>query len=138
MLRLLLGLFKGGVIGAAIGYGADALNLGGGFHWISYGLIGVAIGFLVGKPFWGHLRDRGGTIFTPIIKGIVGYAITIGIYAIVAKAWGGFDLELAEESRKIYDWQPIFGAFVGMIYGAFVELDDSSDEKRPKPNQLRN
>lgn len=137
MLRLLLGLFKGGLIGGAIGYAAYALNLDGGMHWLSYGLIGLAIGFLVGKPFWGHLRDRGGTIFTPIIKGIVGYGITVGIYALVAKAWGGFDLELAEETRKIYNWQPIFGAFVGMLYGAFVELDDASDETNSKTKQLR-
>ena len=126
VLRLVIGLLKGAAIGGAVGYGAFALDLRGGMHWLSYGLVGLLVGLLVGKPFWSHLRDKGGTIFTPIVKGIVGYGIAVGIYAIVAKAWGGFDLQLADEGRKVYDWQHIMGAFVGGLYGAFVEIDDAS------------
>ncbi len=132
MFKLLLGAIKGGVIGGAIGYGAYALRLDGGMHWLVYGLIGFAIGLLVGKPFWTHLRERKGTIITPIVKSIFGYGITVGIFALVAKAWGGFDLDLMDETRKIYDWQPIFGAFLGALYGAFVEIDDASDGDEPK------
>lgn len=127
VLRILLGLLKGAVIGGGIGYAAFALDLRGGMHWLSYGLVGALVGLLVGKPFWAHLRERGATIFTPILKAIVGYGIAVGLYAIVAKAWGGFDLTIADESRNIYDWQHIMGAAIGGLYGAFVELDDAPD-----------
>lgn len=131
MLRLLLGLIKGGVLGGVIGYGAFAMRLHGVMNWITYGLIGVAVGFLVGKPVWAHLRAKGGTIFTPLLKAIFGFGITCGIYALVAKVWGGFDLEIAGETRRIYDWQYIMGPMVGAIYGAFVELDDAGDPTPP-------
>ena len=134
VLRLLLGLLKGGVLGGAVGYGAFALDLRGGMHWLSYGLIGVIVGLLVGKPIWSHLRERGGTVFTPILKAIVGYGITVGVFAIVAKAWGGFDLEISGETRPIYDWQYLMGAFVGGIYGAFVQMDDAPEaQAKTKP-----
>ena len=135
--RLILGLLKGAFLGGAIGYGAFTLNLGGALHWVSYGLIGVVVGFLVGKPFWSHLRERGGTIFTPLLKGIVGYGIAVGIYAIVAKGWGGFDLEIAGETRRIYDWQHIMGAFIGAIYGGFVELDDAPESPPASKDKLQ-
>ena len=53
------------------------------------------------------------------------------IYAIVAKAWGGMDISFQDETRNLYDWQPLFGAIVGALYGAFVEADDapSKDSK---------
>jgi hypothetical protein len=128
VLRLLLGLVKGAVLGGAVGYGAYALDLRGGMHWISYGLVGVIVGFFVGTPIWKHLSNKSGTIFTPILKAVVGFGFAAGIYALVAKAWGGFDLEIAGESRHVYDWQYIMGAVVGALYGAFVELDDAPDK----------
>lgn len=128
-----MGLLKGAVIGGGVGYAAFALNLRGGMHWVSYGLVGAMVGLLVGKPFWAHMRERGSTFVTPVLKAIVGYGIAVGLFAIVAKAWGGFDLEIADESRRIYDWQHIMGAAVGAVYGAFVELDDASDAE---PKQL--
>ena len=136
MLRLIIGLVKGIAIGGAVGYGAYALNLRGGFHWLSYGLVGALVGFLVGQPFWAHLRDRSSTIVTPILKAIVGGGIAVGMYAIIAKAWGGFDLSLADETRRIYDWQHITGAVIGGLYGAFVEFDDAADAP-PKAKELK-
>lgn len=135
MLRLILGLVKGLVIGGAVGYGAFALNMRGGLNWLTFALVGALVGFLVGQPFWAHLRDRSSTIFTPILKAVVGGGIAVGMYAIVAKAWGGFDLSIADETRRIYDWQHIMGAAIGGLYGAFVELDDAADAP-PKPKEL--
>ncbi len=134
MLRLILGLVKGVVIGGAIGYGAFALNMRGGLNWLTFALVGGMVGMLVGQPIWAHLRNPTSTIFTPILKAIVGGGIAVGMYAIVAKAWGGFDLSLAEETRRIYDWQHIMGAAIGGLYGAFVELDDAADAL-PKPTE---
>ena len=66
-----------------------------------------------------------------VLKGIFGFLVGIGIYAIVAKAWGGMDISFQDETRNLYDWQPLFGAIVGALYGAFVEADDapSKDSK---------
>lgn len=101
--------------------------------WLTYGLVGALVGAFVGRPLWSHLRDRTSTVVTPILKAIVGGLIAIGMYAIVAKAWGGFDLTMEGETRKIFEWQHIMGAAIGAIYGAFVEIDDASDEtKTPK------
>jgi hypothetical protein len=126
VLRLLLGLVKGGVLGAAVGYGAYAADLAGGFHWVTYGVIGALVGLVVGRPVWSHLRDRSGTIWTPILKSMVGFGVAVGIYALVAKVWGGVELPLfAGETRLLQDWQFLFGGAVGALYGAFVELDDA-------------
>jgi hypothetical protein len=123
--RLILGLLKGGLIGGGVGYGAYALGLGGGFHWVTYGLVGALVGLLCGRPLWSHLRDKSSTMWTAILKTVVGYGIGVGLYAAVAKGWGGFDLELMGESRNVIDWTFILGGAIGALYGAFVEIDDA-------------
>lgn len=125
MLRLLLGFFKGLVIGGAIGYGAYYLDLGGIFHWVTYGVIGALVGLLVGRPVWSHLLDRSSTAWTALLKGIVGYGVGVGLFALAAKVWGGFDLAIAEETRILHDWQFVLGGAIGALYGAFVEVDDA-------------
>lgn len=133
MLRLLLGLVKGLIIGGAVGYGAYYLGLGGGFHWITYGIIGALVGLLVGRPIWSHIADKQSTTWTAVLKGMFGFGIGVGLYALVAKAWGGFDLSLAEETRNIVDWQFVLGGAIGAVYGAFVELDDAPAKKAKVP-----
>ena len=125
MLRLLLGLLKGGVIGGGVGYGAYALGLGGGFHWITYGVVGALVGLLVGRPIWSHLLDKGSTSWTAIIKGMFGFGVGVGLYALAAKVWGGFELSLMDETRLTHDWQFVMGGAIGALYGAFVEVDDA-------------
>lgn len=129
MLRLLLGLLKGGVIGGAVGYGAYALGLGGAFHWITYGVVGALVGLLVGRPVWSHLLDKGSTSWTAIIKGMFGFGVGVGLYALAAKVWGGFELSLMDETRLTHDWQFIMGGAIGALYGAFVEVDDAPPPK---------
>lgn len=129
VLRLLLGLIKGLVIGGAIGYGAYYLDMAGPFHWVTYGLVGGLVGLLVGRPIWSHLLDKSSTLWTALIKGIVGFGIGVGLYAVVAKVWGGFDLTIADETRILHDWQFVLGAAIGGLYGAFVEVDDAPPPK---------
>lgn len=127
-MRLVLGLLKGAVIGGALGYGAYAAGLGGGFNWVTYGLVGFAVGLLVGRPIWRHLKDTGSTIWTPVLKGVFGFGIGVGIYALVGKAWGTFDLAISAlepEPRRLHDWPFILGGAIGALYGAFVEVDDA-------------
>jgi hypothetical protein len=131
-LKLILGLLKGAIIGGAVGYGAYAAGLSGGFNWLTYGVIGAFVGLLVGKPLWVHLRDENSTAVTPIIRAVFGYGVCVGLYALVAKAWGGFDLTLADETRNISNWTFILGGAIGAIFGAFVEVDDSVGADEPK------
>jgi hypothetical protein len=126
MVRLILGLLKGAFIGAAVGAGAYALALDGGFHWITYGLVGALVGLLVGRPFWVHLTDKSSTVVVSVLKAIVGFGVGAGIFALVAKVWGGFELEIMDYgTRNLYDWQPILGGAIGALYGTWVELDDA-------------
>ena len=125
-MRLVLGLIKGLVIGGLVGLGAYKLGMTGGWHWLTYGLIGVFIGLLVGRPIWSLARGKDSTVWTAVTKGVAGYIICIILYAIVAKLWGGTDIEFQSSTRNLYDWQPLFGGIIGALYGAFVEFDDAS------------
>jgi len=138
-LKLLLGLLKGAVLGGAIGYGAYALELDGGFHWLTYGLVGALVGLIAGRPLWSLITDKNATTWVSVLKALFGFGIGCGIYALVAKAWGGFDVTLADQTRHVYDWQPVFGAAVGGLWGAFIEIDDAiggDDDKKPAAKAL--
>ena len=77
---------------------------------------------------WSHLLDKSSTVWTPVLKAIFGYGVCVGIYALVAKVWGGFSFSIADEGpRNFYDWQYIFGGTLGAIYGAWIEIDDAAD-----------
>ncbi len=128
MLKLVLGLLKGLVVGVAVGYGAFAAGLGGGFNWITYGVIGALVGLVAGRPLWALITDKDGTTWVSVLKAIFGYGVGVGIYALVAKAWGGFELELSFLShtpRLVQHWQPVMGGAIGAFLGAFFEIDDA-------------
>lgn len=132
MLRLVLGLLKGAVIGGGIGYGAYAASLVGGWNWLTYGLIGAFVGLLVGRPVWRHLADKSSTIWTPVLKGIFGYGVAVGIYALVAKVWGGFEINISGTATNIINLPFALGGAIGALYGAFVEVDDADSKKSDK------
>lgn len=134
LVKLLIGLLKGAAVGAGVGYGAYAANMTGGLHWLTYGVIGAVVGLIAGRAIWSLILDKRATVWVGVTKAIVGYIFGTIIYALVAKAWGGFDVTIAEESRKVYDWQYIMGGFVGALYGIWVEIDDAIDDQ-PKPKQ---
>ncbi len=125
MVRLILGLLKGAAIGAALGFGAEQIGLDGGWGYVLYGLVGFAVGLLVGRPIWSHLLDRSGTVWTSVLKGLFGFGVGIGLYAIAHKAVGDPTLALAGESRPLTAWTYVFGGLVGAVYGAWVEIDDA-------------
>jgi len=139
VVKLFLGLVKGLIIGAVIGYGAFALDLAGAWNWITYGLVGAFVGLLVGKPIWSNILDKNSTSWVSILKALFGFGVGCGVYALVDRAWGGFSLEVAfldSGARLFQDWQPVFGAVLGAVYGGFVELDDSLDDTKAKPKKL--
>ncbi len=132
MVKLLVGLLKGAVIGGAIGFGAYelALNTGFGNPWLTFGLIGALVGLLAGRPIWALLKDPSQTNIIAVLKAAFGFGVGCGLYALVAKAWnpapmmvGGFD---------IFHWPVSVGGAIGAVYGGFVELDESIGDKGDK------
>ena len=131
MLKLLVGILKGAVIGGALGYGAHALGQSTGFDnpWIIYGLIGAIVGLFVGRPIWSLIRDKEATSWIAILKSVFGFGIGCGLYALVAKAWSP-TLEIAS-IPNVFAWPPTLGGVIGAIYGGFVELDDAMGDDKP-------
>jgi hypothetical protein len=124
MLRLVLGLVKGGVIGGALGYAAEQLGLGSSLNWLVYGVVGALVGFVVGRPFWAHLFDKKSTVWTAILKAMFGFGVGVGLWALGSRVAGDPVVAVAGQSHALTAWQPVFGAIVGLLYGAWVEVDD--------------
>ena len=121
MVKLLVGLLKGAVIGGAVGYGAFALGDATGFSngWLTYGVVGMLVGLLVGRPLWSLIRDKSATTWVGVLKAAFGFGIGCGLYAIIAKAWGPSD-----------DVLKIAG------HGAYAETADAGRTWTPVPNDL--
>lgn len=140
MLRLVLGLVKGGIIGAGLGYGAFTAGLSGGWNWLTYGIIGAVVGLLVGRPVWKHLRDKSSTLWTPVLKVLVGFGVAVGLYALAAKVWGGFTVHLeplTTGAANVVDLPFLLGGVVGAVYGGFVEVDDAEPGAAKSDKQLK-
>lgn len=141
MLKLLVGILKGAVIGGALGYGAYLLGQETGFDnpWIIYGLIGAIVGLFVGKPIWSLIRDQESTSVVAILKSVFGFGIGCGLYALVEKVWNP---TLAISTiPNVFEWSPTLGGAIGAVYGGFVELDDAMGDdksagKKPPQKQL--
>ena len=128
MLKLILGLLKGALVGGAIGYGAFAAGLDGGLLWVVYGVAGALVGLIAGRPLWALITDKDGTTWVSVLKALFGFGVGCGLYALVGKVWGGFLLELSfldGEPRLFQHWQPVFAASVGGFLGGFFEIDDA-------------
>ncbi len=135
MLKLVVGILKGAVIGGAVGYGAYALATATGFAspWLTYGAIGALVGLLAGRPIWSLIRDKNATTWVSILKAAFGFGVGCGLYAIIAKAWHP-TAEIMIAGENIFTWPVTLGAAIGAVYGAFVELDDAiGDDKKLPP-----
>ncbi|HET6613390.1 MAG TPA: hypothetical protein VFG83_15440 [Kofleriaceae bacterium] len=134
LIRLGSGFIKGAVIGGALGYGAYAAGLSGGFEWVLCAVTGAVVGLLCGRPVWAHLFDRSSTVWVAVIKAVVGAGIAVGLFA-AARAWGGMDLSLLGETRNALDWPFVVAGAVGALYGAWVEADDAPAKKKAAPKE---
>jgi hypothetical protein len=129
MVRVLLGIIKGGVVGAAVGFAATRVGLRTGIAaCLVDGLIGFLVGIVCGKAIWRH-----DTLVTPLLKGIVGFLLGMGLYWLAGKALGGVPSPLAipnvEPGTKIAAIPLLIGPAIGILYGIFVEVDDGERKK---------
>jgi len=136
MLRVVLGLLKGDVVGGALGFAALKLGVGGGAAGIlTYALIGGLVGMVCGKPPW-----RQDTFWTSAIKGLVGVGVGIGLFWLGRKLLGGMHVSLpaslgAPPDRSIAELPIILGPLVGAIWGAIVEADDGGSASTADKNK---
>ena len=135
MIKLVVGILKGAVIGGAVGYGAYALGNATGLEspWLIYGTIGALVGLIAGRPIWSLLRDKNATAWVSALKAAFGFGVGCGLYAIIAKAWNPGELIVAIGGRDVnlFTWPVTVGGAIGAVYGAFVELDDAiGDDKK--------
>lgn len=135
MLKLLVGILKGAVIGGALGYGAYALADATGFAnpWLTYGVIGALVGLVVGRPIWSLLRDQNATAWIAILKAAFGFGVGCGLYAIIAKAWDpdALMVMIGGINVNLFAWPVTLGGAIGAVYGGFVELDDAIGAEKP-------
>jgi ABC-type xylose transport system permease subunit len=130
-MRVLLGLVKGGLVGAVVGFAATRLHLAAGpLAWPVYGLVGLLVGLVCGKAIW-----RQETLWTPLIKGIFGVLVTLGLYWVSRKVLGGlvlpFNAALGAPADAPLPQVPVLLApLLGIVYGIFVEVDDSDGKKK--------
>lgn len=131
-MRVLLGLLKGGLVGAAVGFAAWKAGIGGGAAaYLVYGVVGLLVGVVCGRAIW-----RQETLVTPVLKGIFGFAIGLGLYWVASKTIGGirlpFTAQLGLPDQPLGALPMLLAPVIGVVYGVFVEVDDG-DRKGAAP-----
>jgi hypothetical protein len=129
MVSVFLGIIKGGLVGAAVGFAATKVGFGtGAAAWLVYGLVGFLVGIVCGKAIW-----RQDTLVTPLLKGIFGFAVGLGLYWVAGKVLGGAHLPLATRlgapDEPIAALPLLLAPVIGIIYGIFVEVDDGERKR---------
>jgi hypothetical protein len=130
MVRIVLGVLKGGVVGAALGYLASRAGITTGpLALLVYAAIGALVGVVGGKAIW-----RQETLFTPILKALFGIGVGIGLYFLGGKLLGGFHLPIAaipgSGDHPVSQVPALLGTAIGILYGIFVELDDAGGKNK--------
>jgi hypothetical protein len=125
MVRVVLGLLKGGAVGALIGWGALKLGIGAGAAAVAcYALIGGLAGIIAGKPPW-----KQDTFWTSALKGLFGLVVGIALYFGARRLLGGthaaFTTAWGIPDRPLVEVPLLLGPIIGAAWGIFVEIDDS-------------
>ncbi len=124
MLRVLLGIIKGGLVGALFGYGLWYLKIPSGIlAYATCMVVGALVGLIAGRAPW-----KAETAWTPVVKMIVGAVIggglaALGFHFVPAKSFTIPTLgELSLASG------PVLALGIGILYGIFVEVDDGGSK----------
>jgi len=130
-MRVIIGLVKGLIVGGAVGYGL--LRLGwtsGALAYVACAIVGAVVGVVAGRAPW-----KAETIWTPVLKMIVGAGIGVGLAALGTHF--GPDSEVYVKPLQTglehvpFRSGPILAPIIGVLYGVFVEWDDGGGKKEP-------
>jgi hypothetical protein len=139
VVRVLLGLLKGLIIGGALGFGFTVLTGGsapGFLQYLLYGSIGALTGFVAGRAVW-----KQETIWTSVVKAVFGVLVGLGLYWVASRVLGGIPTPAIAEAgiRASYlsnaPW--LLGPAIAAAYGIFVEVDDGGASDKEKAEKAK-
>jgi hypothetical protein len=128
MLRAILGLLKGLVVGGGVGFGLLRLGLAGNsaVTYAACAVVGALVGVIAGRAPW-----RAETIWTPAVKAIFGGAIGAALCFAGRRFLPDASFTVADLGKLSLRDGPILATAVGVLYGIFVEIDDGgADDKK--------
>lgn len=100
---------------------------------LAYGVVGAAVGLICGKPVW-----RQDTLWTPLLKAIFGFGFGIGVTFLCRKFLSGIHVPIAAipgaSGHALPEVPMLLAPLIGVLYGAFVELDDAGGGETKKPS----
>jgi hypothetical protein len=128
MLRVVLGFIKGALVGGAVGYGL--LHLGwtsGLIAYLACAAVGAGVGLVAGKAPW-----RAETLWTPLVKLIVGAAVGVGLCAVGYRVLPDPTFTVGALGALSLHSGVVLAPIVGILYGVFVEVDDGGGKPDPE------
>jgi len=127
MVRIIVGLIKGAIVGGGIAYGLLSLGLSSVvFVYLACALVGALVGVVAGRAPW-----KAETIWTPVLKMIVGAGVGAGLAALGLRVLPDHQFAIHGLGAISLASAPVLSLAVGLIYGMFVELDDGGDKAEP-------
>lgn len=120
MLRAIIGLVKGLIVGGGIGFALLKLGWEGSFWaYVGCALVGALVGVVCGRAPW-----KSETIWTPVVKMIVGAIIGGGLCALGRHFLPDAALPKVQDVALTIRSGSFLAAAIGVLYGMFVEIDD--------------
>ncbi len=131
MVRVLFGLLKGAIVGGGVAYGLLRLGLSGNvWAYLACALVGTVVGLVAGRAPW-----KAETIWTPVLKMVVGAGIGAGLAALGLRVLPDRSFVVNGLGTLSLAGAPILSVAVGVLYGLFVEIDDGGTATNAKPEK---
>jgi hypothetical protein len=130
MLRLLVGIIKGAIVGGGIGFGLLKLGWTGSlFAYLACAAVGALVGVVAGRAPW-----KAETIWTPVVKMVFGAMVGVGLCVVAFKLLPDptFAVKQLGSEPLHFHSGPVLAPLIGLLYGAFVEIDDGGKAKEDK------
>ena len=121
MLRFLLGLGKGALVGGGAAYGLWHFGLQShAWAYLGCAVVGAIVGLVAGAAPW-----RATTVWTPIVKGLFGAAIGSGLCALTLHFLPDKHFSVPKVGELSIHTASLLALAVGALYGIVVEIDDA-------------
>ena len=132
--RLLFGLLKGGLLGAALGallvFGLGVPALAGFGGYLAVMLTGVLVALVAGKPIW----EKGAWVEV-LLKGVVAALLSAGAFYVIAHYVTG---TAATADLVPFGQQPLFVLpGVATLLAMLFEADNTKDDGPPDPSEKK-